>query len=256
MPAVRDARGRFIKGGGTVKAGGVATRQIVGKTPTGRATRGGGRRNFGVTIDDDRWEDFVKKALEVGSIELRVGILRAGNKYPPGWVGTKSREKDRMSRFAALASGERARTMLAAYRENKRKANFAGYGRKARRKAVDVAKVAAVVGYEAGKRPKLPGMWLKSIERLDQEIHNSVESAMKESLAGRSGVKQIERLGARLKMAYKADVLRSGHVDTRRLLNAINWEVVDVAAQQFARRINAARRRARKIQRELAKGAR
>ncbi len=206
-------------------------------------------RNFGVSVNDDRWVAFVNRAIELGSIELRVGILRAGTKYPAGWVGTKSRLSDTMGRFARLkaqaVNPDRARSLLGAYRQKKKKTP--GYGRRSKKKRIDVAKVAAVVGFEAGKRPKLPGMWLMSMARHDQFVHSKATVAMESALDGRTGRNAIEQIGARLKMAYMADVIRSGHRDTGLLLNTIDWELVDVAAKQFAKRVGAARRKARKL---------
>jgi hypothetical protein len=201
-------------------------------------------RNFGVTVKDERYEEFVRQMIKLGNVELRVGILRAGVKYPAGWVGTKSRINDTMGRFSALKSGERQRTMLAAYR--KKKSPAATYGRRAKRKRVDVAKVAAVVGFEAGKRPKLPSMWVVSVGRNDQFVHSRASMAMKNVLGGASGVRAITQIGARLSMAYKADVLRSTHRDTGLLLKTIDWEIVDNPAKDAAREVAAAKRAARK----------
>jgi hypothetical protein len=209
------------------------------------AKRRRGRRNFGVTVDDDRWESFMRSALKLGKIEMRVGILRAGNKYPAGWVGTKSRINDTYGRFQGLKEAARQKAFLAADSRSENKSP--GYSRKAKRKAIDVAKVAAVVGWQKGKRPKLPTMWNKSMDAMNQQINGAVHVAMKTAIDGGNGVPAIERLGAQLAMAYKADVIRSGHTDTRRLLNAIKWEIVDVAGQRFAKKLAAARRKARKL---------
>ena len=43
------------------------------------------------------------------------------------------------------------------------------------------------------------------------------------------------------------DVLRSGHRDTGLLLNTIDWELVDVGAQQAAKQLAKAKRKARKL---------
>jgi len=205
----------------------------------------GTRRNFGVSVNDDRYEAFVRQMIKLGSVELRVGILRAGTKYPAGWVGTKSRINDTAGRFAALNSGERKRSMLSAYRSKKNPA--ATYGRRAKRKRVDVAKVAAVVGFEAGKRPKLPSMWMASMDRQSQFVHSRATVAMETALDGASGVRAITQIGARLAMVYKADVLRSGHRDTGLLLNTIDWEIVDNPSKDAARQLAKAKRQARKL---------
>jgi len=204
------------------------------------------RRNFGVTVDDSRFDRFVKKGLELGQLELRVGILRAGVKYDAGHVGKKSRNADR---FSALRAGDRRRSLLSAHRLKKLrdKGKSQSFRRKARRTRVDVAKVAAVVGWEKGKRPKLPTMWLKSMDRLGQYVHNKALLAMETALRGMSGRREIVQIGTRLAMAYKADVLRAGHRDTGLLLRTINWELVDTQAQTAARQLAKAKRRARKL---------
>ena len=130
----------------------------------------GTQRNFGITVDDTRWQRSIDRMLEMGRIEIRVGILRGTQKYPAGWVGTKSRQQDTMSRFAALKAGARKKSMLSAYRGKKKKTP--GYKRKARKKRVSVAKVAAVVGFtgKAGERPKIPGMWALTNSRMEPFI--------------------------------------------------------------------------------------
>lgn len=216
-------------------------------------------RNFGVTVDDKRFDEFIDSAAKLERLQLRVGILSGKPKYPAGWVGTKSRVKDTMDRFADLSANasnpDRERSMLGAYRAKKKKTP--GYGRRARKKRVAVAKVAAVVGFSAGKgeRPKLPGLWIDATEKHAEVLQSSAAVAMKYALKGNtSGTKaSIVRFGETLSMAFKAAVIREGHVDTRLLLNTINWEITDIVREKFLQRQVAAQN---KVKRMLAKAKR
>jgi hypothetical protein len=163
-----------------------------------------------------------------------------------------------MARFEALARGERESSFLAAYRkkkkaarDEKRRGNIRKRKRKVRR---SVAKVAAVVGYEgkAGERPKIPGMWIDTVERLDQFIFQTADEAMRSVLNGTNPKPPIVRLGTRLQMAMRADVIRTGHVDTRLLLKTVAWELVDAEAQEAHKALLKAKREARKLARQMA----
>jgi hypothetical protein len=239
-------------------------------------------RNFGIDVNDKRFESFIKSADKLQRIQLRVGILSGKPKYPAGWVGSKSRVKDTFNRFAALRAAarnpDRERTMLGAYRQLKKKTP--GYSRRARKKRVAVAKVAAVVGLEVGTkkpsagvaiaskllgakaakapkagRPKLPGLWIEATERNMDFLQQQSARAMELCLAGHSPRAPIVRFGERLKLAFVATVIREGHVDTRRLINTIAWEITDLVREKFLQRQVRAMNKAKRLQREAAKRA-
>ncbi len=232
------------------------------------------RRNFGVTVNDERFESFIDSAEKLQNMQLRVGILSGRPKYPAGWVGTKSRVKDTLNRFAALRAAaqnpDRERSMLGAYRAKKKKTP--GYSRRARKKRVAVAKVAAVVGLEVGSkrpqaglaiaskllgaklarspkagRPKIPGLWIEATERQGDFLQKQAGEAMKLALDGKSPRLPIVRFGERLRMAYVAAVIREGHVDTRLLINTIAWEIADLKKEAFRAQWARAQRKARKM---------
>lgn len=221
-------------------------------------------RNFGVTVNDKRFDAFIDSADKLQRLQLRVGILSGKPKYPAGWVGTKSRVADSLDRFAALSAGadnpDRERTMLGAYRALKKKTP--GFSRRARKKRVAVAKVAAVVGMKVGKgkggkakgeRPKIPGLWIEATDRQGSFLQQQAGVAMNACLAGRSGKPAIVRFGERLRIAFVAAVIREGHVDTRRLINTINWEIVNLPHEKFMRQLTAARNRGRRLIRKMRK---
>jgi hypothetical protein len=227
-------------------------------------------RNFGVTVDDSRFESFIDSADKLQRLQVRVGILSGKPKYPAGWVGAKSRVKDTFDRFAALSANannpDRERTMLGAYRALKKKAP--GFSRRARKKRVAVAKVAAVVGLEVregtdkqgrkkpkGERPKIPGLWIEATDRNGPFLQQQSAEAMRLSLLGQSPKPPIVRFGERLRMAFVAAVIREGHVDTRRLISTINWEITDLRREKFLRRQVTAMNKAKKLQREARKKA-
>jgi hypothetical protein len=243
-------------------------------------------RNFGITVDDSRFESFINSADKLQRLQLRVGILSGRPKYPAGHVGSKSRAKDDYNRFAALRAGasnpDRERSMLGAYRLNKLKAKgkSQSFQRRARRKRVAVAKVAAVVGLEVGKsrqsagvaiastllgakvaakpkasRPKLPGLWIEATERQQPFLQQQAARAMQLAMEGKSPKAPIVRFGERLRIAYVAAVIREGHVDTRLLINTINWEITDLKRERFLRKQTRAMNKAKRLQREAAKRA-
>lgn len=217
-------------------------------------------RNFGVTVDDSRFEAFINSADKLQRLQLRVGILSGKPKYEAGHVGAKSRTKDTMDRFAALSANasnpDRERSMLGAYRKNKAKKGQS-FKRRARRKRVSVAKVAAVVGFGGakGERPKLPGLWIDATNRQGAYLQQQSAEAMKLALAGQSPKLPIVRFGERLRIAFVAAVIREGHVDTRRLINTINWEITDLVREKFMRRQVAAMNKAKRLQREARRAA-
>ena len=220
-------------------------------------------RNFGITVDDKRFESFIDSADKLQRTQLRVGILSGKPKYPAGHVGAKSRAHDTYDRFADINSTDRATSMMSAYRALKKKTP--GFARRARKKRVAVAKVAAVVGLEVGgsflsggpkaRRPKIPGLWIEATERNDAFLQKQAGMAMQLCLDGRSGKPAIVRFGERLRIAYVAAVIREGHVDTRLLINTINWEITDLVREKFMRRQQAAMNKAKRIQREARKAA-
>ena len=224
-------------------------------------------RNFGVRVDDSNFESFINSADKLQRLQLRVGILSGKPKYEAGHVGAKSRVKDTLDRFAALSANannpDRERSMLGAYRKLKKKSS--GYGRRARKKRVAVAKVAAVVGLKVGKgagggpkaeRPKLPGLWVDATDRNGPFLQQQSAEMMKLSLAGQSPKPPLVRFGERLRIAFVAAVIREGHVDTRRLINNIHWEITDLVREKFMRRQVKAMNKAKRIQREARKAGR
>jgi hypothetical protein len=220
-------------------------------------------RNFGIQVNDARFESFINSADKLQRMQLRVGILSGKPKYDPGHVGAKSRQADTMDRFAAINSTDRVTSMISAYRAKKKKAP--GFKRRARKKRVDVAKVAAVVGLEVGgsflkggpkaSRPKLPRLWREANERQGNFLQKQSAVAMEYCLEGRSAKGPIVRFGERLRMAYVAAVIREGHVDTRRLINTIAWEITDLQREKFLRRQLTAMNKAKRLQREARKAA-
>ncbi len=258
-------------------------------------------RNFGVTVNDSRFESFIDSAAKLERLQLRVGILSGKPKYPAGWVGTKSRLKDNYNRFSALREGaknpDRERSMLGAYRNDKRLKKWQkaaakardkggspppqpGYSRKARRKRVAVAKVAAVVGFEAtekkpsagvaiaskilgaklsksakGGRPKLPGLWIEATEKAQPFLQQQAERAMQLALDGQSPKAPLVRFGEKLRIGFVAAVIREGHVDSRRLINTINWEITDLKRELFLRKMAAAQNKAKRLERAAKKAA-
>jgi hypothetical protein len=220
-------------------------------------------RNFGIQVNDAGFDAFVSSADKLQRMQLRVGILSGKSKYDPGHVGAKSRINDTMNRFSEINSTDRATSMLSAYRALKKKAP--GFARRARKKRVAVAKVAAVVGLEVGgsflsggpkaSRPKIPGLWIEATKRQGAFLQQQAGMAMSHALEGRSGRGPIVRFGERLRMAYVAAVIREGHVDTRRLINNVAWEIVDLPREKFMRRQIKAQNKAKRLQREARKAA-
>ena len=218
-------------------------------------------RNFGIQVNDARFESFINSADKLQRMQLRVGILSGKAKYKPGWVGTKSRRGD-SARLSRLQGGEREASMLSAYRRKKAEkgGGTQSFKRKARKKRVSVAKVAAVVGMEfdskgKGKRPKIPGLWIAATDRNGAFLQQQAGMAMSHALEGRSGKGPIVRFGERLAMAYKVAVITAGHTDTRLLLKTIDWEIADLPREKFMRRQVAAMNKAKKLQREARKRA-
>lgn len=210
-----------------------------------------------VVTSRKRLDQFLRDGERLNRIELRVGILSGKPRYPKGWVGKKSREHgeptrridpSELQRRAAIRSLRKQiskldpKTRKQAIKEIRqafrdRKISTKGLARKRSSKGTAVAKVAGVL--HAGTAYHVTALNLRR-----PELARELEDVMKALHMSQSPAPIIRGIGKDSRDAVRRQLIKEGHVDSRRLLRTTQFEIVDRKGKIYHQRVAKARRKA------------
>ncbi len=218
-----------------------------------------------------RLDEFLDDGKKLNRLIIRVGILSGKPRYPAGWAGSKSRDRNRQARRHIDQRELNRRATVRALRKNleETQQKFGKHGAKIRRamekeiraefrargvsskglrkgvksRGTAVAKVAGVLHagsayHVTALESRRSGVALE-VQRIIELIHR-----------GQSAAPIIRGIGQKGRDAVRRNLSAEGHVDSRRLYRTTQFEVIDSpgerefkAAARLERRLRAQRRR-------------
>ena len=205
-----------------------------------------------------RLDEFLREGDRLNRIELRVGILSGKPRYPKGWVGKKSRDQDRaptrrvdpseLQRRAAIRSlrsqigkldpkarKQAVKEIRQAFRG--RGISTRGLTRSRSSKGTAAAKVAGVL--HAGS-----AYHVVALNARRAHLARELEEIMRALHAGRKPTELIRGIGKRSRDAVRTQIVKEGHIDSRRLWKTTQFEITDLKGKIYHQRVARAKRAA------------